>query len=292
MTPPDQLPSPVVPFGQRLQAAVEANGPVCLGIDPHVSTLQAWGYEDTPAALEVFSRRLLAAADGLAAAIKPQSAFFERHGSHGIAVLEELLAEARARRILTILDVKRGDIGSTMSAYAEAYLRPGSPLEADAMTVSPYLGPGSLSPCLSYIANHGKGIFALALTSNPDGPTVQHATDAHGRSVAGTVIDFAARVNRDHGMPEGSWGSVGVVVGATVDDALSHLGLDLAAMGGAVLAPGFGAQGARLEDREAVFGNASSRVLISVSRAVAAVGPDPAALRAACAQWSGREQAS
>ena len=112
---------------------------------------------------------------GTAAALKPQSAFFERHGAAGIAALEEVLAACRDAGVLSILDVKRGDIGSTMTAYAEAYLRPGAPLEADAITASPYLGVGSLTPAIDLALTHGKGVFVLALTSNPEGATLQHA---------------------------------------------------------------------------------------------------------------------
>jgi len=157
-------------FGTRLQQAVADRGPIVAGIDPHAALLEAWGLPDTPAGLAEFSRVGLEAVAGQVAAIKPQSAFFERHGSAGVAVLEELLAEARSASVLTILDVKRGDIGSTMAAYAQAHLRPGAPLEADAITVSPYLGAGSLDPAVELALDSGKGLFMLALTSNPDGP--------------------------------------------------------------------------------------------------------------------------
>src|SRR5690606_27958434 len=131
-------------FGDRLQQAVAEHGRIVAGIDPHASLLEAWSLPDTPEGLREFSHAALAAVSGRVAAIKPQSAFFERHGAAGVAVLEELLAAARASGVLTILDVKRGDIGSTMAAYAQAHLLPGAPLEADAITLSPFLGTGSL----------------------------------------------------------------------------------------------------------------------------------------------------
>ena len=162
-------------FGQRLRRAVADRGRIVAGIDPHASLLEAWSLPDTPEGLREFSRRSLAAVAGTVAAIKPQSAFFERHGSAGVAVLEELLRDAREAEVLTILDVKRGDIGSTMGAYAQAHLRPGAPLEADAITVSPYLGAGSLDPAAQLAAEHGKGLFLLALTSNPAGPQASWA---------------------------------------------------------------------------------------------------------------------
>ena len=107
--------------------------------------------------------------------LKPQSAFFERHGSAGIAVLEKAVRAAREAGALVLLDAKRGDIGSTMQGYAEAYLDQSSPMAVDAMTVSPYLGFESLRPALDTAAAHGAGVFVLALTSNPEGPQVQHA---------------------------------------------------------------------------------------------------------------------
>src|SRR5699024_10443672 len=144
-------------------------GPIVAGIDPHAALLEAWGLPDTPAGPAGFSRVGLEAVAGQGAALQPQSGFFERHGSAGGAVLAVLLAEARSASVLTILDVKRGDIGSTMAAYAQAHLRPGAPLEADAITVSPYLGAGSLDPAVELALDSGKGLFMLALTSNPDG---------------------------------------------------------------------------------------------------------------------------
>ncbi|HHW82818.1 MAG TPA: orotidine-5'-phosphate decarboxylase, partial [Actinomycetales bacterium] len=162
-------------FGARLYAAMRERGPLCVGIDPHASLLDAWGLPDTPEGLREFSLTVVDQLGGIVPALKPQSAFFERHGSAGVAVLEEVLAAARDAGVATILDVKRGDIGSTMSGYAEAYLRPGAPLEADSITLSPYLGPGSLDPAVRLAREHGKGVFVLALTSNPEGASVQHA---------------------------------------------------------------------------------------------------------------------
>src|SRR5699024_157594 len=155
------------------------------------------------------SRVGLEAVAGQVAAIKPQSAFFERHGSAGVAVLEELLAEARSASVLTILDVKRGDIGSTMAAYAQAHLLPGAPLEADAITLSPFLGTGSLDPAAALAAAHGKGLFLLALTSNPAGAQVQHALTGPDTPVALAIARHAEQIG---GARDGAWSSVGLVV--------------------------------------------------------------------------------
>lgn len=265
------------PFGSRLRQAVEANGRLLAGIDPHASLLEAWGLPDTPAGIAEFSRIALDAVAGQVAAIKPQSAFFERHGSAGVAVLEQLLGEARERGVLSILDVKRGDIGSTMEAYAHAHLRPGAPLEADAITVSPYLGTGSLDPAARLALAHGKGLFVLALTSNPDGPQVQHALTASDTPVALEIARHAELIGAG---ASGEWGSIGLVVGATVGDAYRRLGLDRAAPSVPLLAPGFGAQGAGPADMAEVFGESAGHVLVSLSRGLLSAGPDPDRLRA------------
>ncbi|WP_226849970.1 orotidine-5'-phosphate decarboxylase [Brachybacterium tyrofermentans] len=259
-------------FGARLHRSVQENGRILAGIDPHASLLEAWGLPDSPAGLAEFSRVALDSVAGQVAAIKPQSAFFERHGSAGVAVLEDLLAAARERGVLTILDVKRGDIGSTMGAYAQAHLLPGAPLEADAITVSPYLGTGSLDPAVRLALEHGKGLFVLALTSNPDGPQVQHALSDSDTPVALEIARHAERIGA--GDP-GEWGSVGLVVGATVGDAYRRLGLDRAAPSVPLLAPGFGAQGAGPAEMSEVFGESAGHVLVSLSRGILSQGPDP-----------------
>lgn len=267
-------------FGSRLQRAVAGCGPIVAGIDPHPALLEAWGLPDAPAGLAEFSRVTLEAVSGQVAAIKPQSAFFERHGSAGVAVLEELLAAARAASVLTVLDVKRGDIGSTMAAYAQAHLRPGAPLEADAITVSPFLGTGSLDPSVELALDAGKGLFVLALTSNPDGPQVQHARDRDDTPVALRI----ARHAEDVGVGTADrWGSVGLVVGATVGDAFMRLGLAEALTSAPILAPGFGAQGGGPAQIPEVFGESAGRTLVSLSRGLLAEGPDPQQLRRAAA---------
>ena len=261
-------------FGSRLARAMDAKGPVCFGIDPHPGLLSSWGLSDDADGLAAFADIALASCGDVGAAIKPQSAFFERHGSRGIAVLERLLADAASAGVLTILDVKRGDIGSTMAAYAEAYLLDGSPLAADAITVSPYLGAGALAPAFELADRTGRGVFVLCLTSNPEGASVQHA-ERDGRSVAAQVADSVAEQNVD---AEGL-GSIGLVVGATTALSARELGIDLAAVNGPVLAPGIGAQGGDPASLAAALGAARDRVLATTSRAVLWHGPDEAALR-------------
>jgi len=266
----------MTPFGSRLRHAMDTHGPLCVGVDPHPGLLKAWGLDDDSDGLARFAGACVEALAGRVAVVKPQSAFFERHGSRGVAVLERLLADLRAAGTLSLMDVKRGDIGSTMQAYAEAYLRDGAPLAADAITCSPFLGAGSLRPALDLARATGRGVFVLALTSNPEGPSVQHATGPGGRSVAADVVALAAEENDGAAL-----GSVGLVVGATVGSAVADLGLDLAGCRAPLLAPGVGAQGAGPAELRAVFGAARAQVLASSSREVLGAGPSVSALAAA-----------
>lgn len=272
------------PFGARLAASMDAHGPLCVGIDPHASLLRAWGLPDDVDGLREFSLRVVDALGGKVAAFKPQSAFFERHGSRGLAVLEEVLAAARAAGpgstgTLTIVDAKRGDIGSTMGAYAEAFLADGSPLAGDALTVSPYLGFGSLDPAVELAAATGRGLFVLCLTSNKEGFEVQHArTEGPDGTPDGTVAALMAARAAVLNAGADPMGSVGLVVGATIGDAVRATGTDLEAVNGPLLAPGVGAQGAGERELATTFGNARRNVLASSSRAVLAAGPDPDAL--------------
>jgi len=262
-------------YGERLQQAVRERGPLCVGIDPHPALLRSWGLDADVAGLEACARGLVEALGAEVAVFKPQSAFYEAYGSAGVAVLERVLADIADAGALSLLDVKRGDIGSTMDAYTAAYLTDGSPLAADAVTLSPYLGFGSLDGAITQAAASGRGVYVLALTSNPEGPQVQHARDQTGRLVGQLVVDEAAARNREAGGP--GPGHVGVVAGATI----GRTGVDFSRLGGSILAPGIGAQGGTAADLVDVFGPAVGLVLPTTSREVMAAGPDPAALREA-----------
>lgn len=265
------------PFGARLAAAMAAHGPLCVGIDPHPVLLADWGLTDDADGLRAFASTVMSAVGGRVAAVKPQAALFERHGSAGVAVLEEVVAEGRRTGTLVVVDAKRGDIGSTMEGYADAYLRDGSPLAGDALTVSPYLGFGSLDPAVDAALATGRGLFVLCLTSNKEGHEVQHARTADGSTVAATIAARAAALNAG----VDPMGSIGLVVGATVGDAAARTGTDLAAVNGPLLAPGVGVQGAGPRELSAVFGVARRQVLASSSRGVLAAGPDVERLRSA-----------
>ncbi|MFI9204358.1 orotidine-5'-phosphate decarboxylase [Streptomyces sp. NPDC053048] len=269
------------PFGARLRRAMDERGPLCVGIDPHASLLADWGLSDDIAGLERFTHTVVEALADRVAVLKPQSAFFERFGSRGVAVLERAVADSREAGALVLMDAKRGDIGSTMAAYAATYLDPASPLFSDAVTVSPYLGYGSLRPALDLARESGTGVFVLALTSNPEGAEVQHAVRADGTSVAATMLEHLRAENAD-AAPMGSYGAV---VGATLGDSLASAGAELA-INGPLLAPGIGAQGATAADLPRVFGAAVRDVVPNVSRAVLRHGPDSAALRRSAARFA------
>ncbi|HEY7010215.1 MAG TPA: orotidine-5'-phosphate decarboxylase [Jatrophihabitantaceae bacterium] len=265
-------------FGARLTRALDERGSLCVGIDPHPELFAAWDLPDDAAGLGRFAETCVAAFADLAAVVKPQSAFFERHGSAGIAVLERTVASCRAAGALVILDVKRGDIGSTMAAYARAYLDPAAPLAADAITLSPYLGVGSLDPAFDLARTHGGGVFVLALTSNPEGAQVQHAVTSGTRSVAQSVVDDVAQRNAG----ADPLGSFGVVAGATIGMSVACFD----ALNGPLLVPGIGAQGGTPADVRRIFGAALPAVVPSVSREILRSGPDPARLRAAVASYA------
>jgi orotidine-5'-phosphate decarboxylase len=273
-------------FGAQLAVAMDTFGPLSVGIDPSPQMLSHWGLPDTPEGLLTFGQAVVEASGRSVAAVKIQIAFFERHGSRGIAALEQVLALARDHNLITIMDAKRGDIDSTMAGYADAYLRPGSPLEVDAMTLSPYLGFGSLAPALDIAAENGKGVFILALTSNPEGASVQHARDEEGVAVAAAIAAAAAECNRG----ASPMGSVGLVIGATVGDAIRSLPVPLSALNGPILAPGVGAQGAGPEQLAQVFQGVRHNVLSHQSRSVLMAGPFVEKMRGAIQAAAGAAQ--
>ena len=256
------------PFADKLAAVTAQRGRLCVGIDPHPATLAAWGLNDDVAGLAAFSRSLVDALADDVACFKPQSAFFEAHGPAGLDVLADVLRDIAAAGAISLLDVKRGDIGSTMAAYAQAYLAEGAPLAADAITVSPFLGFGALAPAIELAAATGRGVFVLARTSNPEGAGVQLAFREEA-SVAQFIIDSATELNRASRQK-----AIGLVVGGTH----KTLGCDVSEFNGSILVPGIGFQGGRMEDLPALFGDAVDQVIAVVGRGIISAGPDPAAL--------------
>jgi orotidine-5'-phosphate decarboxylase len=261
----------VTGFGARLAEARLRRGPLCVGIDPHPELLTAWGLPTSADGLAAFCDICIEAFSGFAI-VKPQVAFFEAYGAAGFAVLERTIGALQDAGVLVLADAKRGDIGTTMAAYAIAWAGD-SPLAADAVTASPYLGFGSLRPLLETAAAHDRGVFVVAASSNPEGATVQQARFDE-RTVAQLIVDQAAVINKSSNTTEP--GSVGVVVGAT-----TLRPPDLSALGGPVLVPGIGAQGGRPEQLAGLGGAEPGQLLPAVSREVLRAGPGAPELRAA-----------
>ena len=281
---PGPTPAALAPtrrFGDRLAGVFAVQGRLCVGIDPHAFLLADWDLPDTAAGAESFGRTVVAAAAGSVGIVKPQIAFFERFGSRGYVALERVLHDAREAGLLVIADVKRGDLGTSVDAYGAGWLGAGSPLEVDAITVSAYMGLGSLDGLIDLAERSGKGLFVLAATSNPEAAEIQRAIVARGphagHSVARTILHQVAEHNTAAAASAsiGSIGSIGVVLGATLN--LGDFGIntsDVAARGlTPVLAPGFGHQGGNISNLVGLYGGYSKSVIVSESRSVLRAGP-------------------
>jgi orotidine-5'-phosphate decarboxylase len=270
-----------ITFGDRLDAVFAAYGHLCVGIDPHGSLLDVWGQPDSAAGVREFGLRVVEAASDRVGMVKPLVAFFERHGAAGYAALERVIREARDAGLLVIADVKRGDIGTTVDAYGAAWLRPGSPLESDAMTISAYQGLGSIEQVMVAADAAGKGLFVLAATSNPEAAAIQRAVLQQSSRAGSTVAQAITQgvIGWNQGRADAAsraFGSIGTVFGATTDLALA--GIDTNSEpprpGLAVLAPGFGHQGAEPGDLRLRFGSFAGGVIANESRSLLGAGPE------------------
>lgn len=261
-------------FASRFRSVRSRWGPLVWGLDPSGRLLREWGLPDSPDGLDRFVDTVLEAASGAVGLVKPQSAFYERHGWRGVRTLSRLVADARADGILVILDAKRGDIGSTNQAYAEAFLGAGAPIEVDALTVHPYLGLAAMGPLVSRAHAAGSCLLVVTRSSNPEGRGIQAARDGHGRTVEAGLLEAIGHLNAT--LAPGELGPVGAVLAPGAGDP----GLDLPAAHSLYLAPGIGAQGATPADVAATFAACPDRVMPSASRCLLAPGPDVSALRA------------
>jgi orotidine-5'-phosphate decarboxylase len=267
-------------FARRVADAVKRMGPLCGGVDPSSGLLKAWGLSDDVTGLRTFCQICVEAWSGVVPVIKPQVAFFERHGSAGMAELERLIVLAHQADLIVIADAKRGDIDSTAAAYADAWVGPESPLAADAVTVHPYLGLAALAPMVTLAGRTGRGVIVVTRSSNPQGRDLQQAITASGLSVEESLLAEIAALNGSAEIPSGT---VGAVIGATLKPAA----FPLSQLGGVILAPGLGAQGASPADVAARFGDcAPDSVLASTSRSLLAAGPEIAQLRQAASDLS------
>ena len=257
------------PFSERLLAAAEACGAAaCVGIDPHLQRLpsalrhrfegrQGLDFRvEAASAVQEWGLGVVDAIAGVVPAVKPQVAFFEALGSPGAVALETIVAASRAAGLLVVLDAKRGDIGSTAEAYARATLDEGAPLQSDALTVAPYLGPSSLEPFLRR-CDQGRGLFVLVRTSNPGSDVWQRAP-----GTADLVADWIEQTNQPR-LGASGFGPVGAVIAANLGDELSHWRARMPSAW--FLMPGVGAQGATAADVGALVGRGA---LVTASRSV------------------------
>jgi orotidine-5'-phosphate decarboxylase len=253
-------------FGQRLLNTFEQKGQLCIGVDPSIDQLRSWGLPISAEGAMSFSFSMLDAAQDDVGIVKFQVGFFEQFGPEGFSHLSELLADAKSRNLVVIADAKRGDIGSTMSGYATAWLSREAAFACDALTVSPYLGSDSLAETADVALENDRGLFVLAATSNPEASALQSAM-RDGRTVARSVLEFAEQYSG------AGLGSIGVVVGATVNDV--DLGLDFSgSLKIPVLVPGFGAQGASLMEARSLLSGYANTAICNVSRLVAGASLD------------------
>jgi orotidine-5'-phosphate decarboxylase len=259
-------------FGRKLFDAFETKGQLCVGVDAHASLLEHWGLDDDVNGLDYFANSIIDTAAGNVGIVKPQVSFFERHGSAGFAVLERITHRAKDAGLVVIADAKRGDIGSTMEAYLDAWLGQDAHFYADTLTVSPYLGFETSTALMGPHLENGKGLTVLVATSNPEGAALQMARSETGESIAADIWNKLEQLNRISAAPGDRFGSFAAVLGATLKFKRFGLELEQAGVKTPILAPGFGAQGAQLRDIRLIFGEASGQVIASVSRSVLEVG--------------------
>lgn len=263
-------------FAQRFLELARSRSPFCLGIDPTPQLLKAWNLPHSADGLAQMCETVVSAAEDRLAIVKPQIAFFERFGSKGIEVLERLIAAFQERGTLVLVDGKRGDIGSTVEAYAEAYLGSTSAFHADAITAHAYLGFGALKPLLTHAVDSGGGVFVVVRSSNVEGTPLQTAVlQNDGRTVADSLADLITEFNQQTSGSE--IGPAGAVVGATIEHLMPTLDRLSQSL---LLAPGIGHQGATFEDLRRRFERHAVRAIPSSSRAVLDRGPDIEQLRA------------
>ena len=248
-------------FGDRLtDAIVSKKTPLVVGLDPRIeqlpenldSTSGASSAERQAEITAQFCCEVIDVVADLVPAVKPQAAFFERLGWHGMVVLSRVIDYAAQRGLMVILDAKRGDIGSTAQAYASAYLgpKPQSAWGCDCLTVNPYMGNDTLEPFVEVAKQSGSGIFVLVKTSNPGSGTIQEkvvsaTSSSDQQKIYRIVAENVQQLSADSA-GESGYGNIGAVIGATYPDQLAEL---REAMPNTIfLIPGFGAQGGSATD--------------------------------------------
>ena len=258
-------------FTTRLANAVRRTRSVtCVGLDPRKANLPApirdsvasERPDEWAAAYTQFCCEIIDVVADIVPIVKPQAAFFEQLGPAGTIALGEVIAHARKKSLLVILDGKRNDIGSTATAYADAYLGADSPWGSDSLTVSPYLGRDSIEPFVDVCDQRDAGIFVLVKTSNPGGGLFQNR-ETDGQTLYASVASLVSELNQER-QDDFGYGPIGAVVGATYPDELAQM---RAAMPHSwILIPGFGAQGGAADDVRAGFATDGLGAVVNSSR--------------------------
>ncbi|MCO6430385.1 MAG: orotidine-5'-phosphate decarboxylase [Deltaproteobacteria bacterium] len=268
-------------FADRLTQAIKnAKSSLCAGLDVSIEKLPRFIRDDAASksnsndeliytCLTRFFNIVIPAIAEKVAAIKPNLAYFEQYGVAGLRAYCYLRDLAQSRSLLVIADAKRGDIGPTAEAYAKAFLSPSGTLNADALTVNPFLGLDTLEPFVKIAAEHGRGVFVLVKTSNPGSAALQSPRDQANRSASEIVADWLTE--RGSALQGSSgWSSLGAVIGATYPAELTALRSRMPKC--YFLVPGMGAQGGSAADAAHAFakvpGSAPGGAVINVSRGI------------------------
>lgn len=270
-----------VSYSSRLNRLIVARkSPALVGIDPRWDLLPAdlrrqaesrssRFYDQAAWAFEAFSKELIDIVSPLVPAVKPQVAFFEQLGVPGLQALQSVMSYARKAGLVVIADAKRGDIGSTAEAYAEAWLAgedpDAAPFAADALTINPYLGTDSLQPFVKLAASRGAGLYVLVRTSNPGAADFQDRV-SDGQALYTTVAETVERLSQSTRMSGESYGCVGAVVGATWPVQLTELRSQMPSV--PFLIPGYGTQGGTSSSTAGAFHSNGLGAVINSSRGI------------------------
>jgi len=246
------------------------NSHICVGLDPHpelippylISKAERAGEKSSALSFAVleFNKKIIDNIYDLTAVVKPQIAFYELMGAEGIKVLEQTIAYAHKKGLIVLLDAKRNDIGSTVNAYYNAYMRGEN--SVDAITINPYLGSDSILP---FLINEEKGAFSLIKTSNPGADEIQDLELKNGKKLFQEIGQFISQQGKKYS-GKNNYSNLGAVVGATYPEELKLLRQEMKET--YFLIPGFGVQGGKVEDIKYAFNKDGYGAIINSSRGI------------------------
>ena len=254
-------------FADRLTEATRRLGPLCVGIDPHPGRIPSLFGGDTPDGIAAWGLAMVRACEGRVACVKPQVAFYERHGPDGMKALQTIARASREAGLIVLMDAKRGDIGSTAEGYAAAFLAGNAPYYSDALTVNPYMGLDTLEPYVREGEAHGKGVIVLVRTSNPGAADFQ-SRDLEGAPLYARIGEALAPL-AERLLGQSGWSGLMMVTGAT--GPAEAKAIRRIAPTSLFLVPGYGAQGAPAADAMAGFVQGPAGLeggVVSASRSV------------------------